>query len=192
MKVKNYRLQTEIEQLSMDNQKNWFTDYLKTLLESEKPYYQKADYIALCFFELDNKVNYLASEIKALTTQKKKLEEAKRLGLEITAKTLASYGIDKMEGTVISSLTLSPSKKKLNRKISIKDPNKVMELGFVDFSVDKKSIEIALNNEEDNAELLQYIEVTETSETISPKLKINKKRSVSKTEPIVELLDDVA
>jgi len=192
MKVKNYRLQTEIEQLSIDKQKNWFTDYLKSLLESEKPYYQKADYIALCFFELDNKVNYLSAEIKALTEQKKKLEDAKRLGLEITAKTLASYGIDKIEGTVISSLTLSPSKKRLNRKINIKDPHKVMELGFVDFSVDKKAIEIALSEKEDNAELLQYLEVTETSETIAPKLKINKKRSVSKIEPIVELLDDVA
>jgi len=192
MQVKNYRLQSEIEQLSIDKQKSWFTDYLKSLLESDKPYYQKADYIALCFFELDNKVNYLSAEIKALTEQKKKLEDAKRLGLEITAKTLASYGIDKMEGTVISSLTLTPSKKKLNRKINIKDPNKVMELGFVDFSVDKKAIEIALSEEEDNTELLQYLDVTETSETIASKLKINKKRSVSKIEPIVELLDDVA
>jgi len=192
MKVKNYRLETEIEHLSIDNQKSWFMDYLKSLLESDKPYYQKADYIALCFFELDNKVNYLSAEIKALTEQKKKLEVAKHLGLEITAKTLASYGIDKMEGTVISSLTLSPSKKKFNRKISIKDPNKVMELGFVDFSVDKKSIEMALNNEEYNAELLQYIEVTETSETIAPKLKINKRRSSLTTTESVELLDDVA
>jgi len=192
MKVTNYRLQTEIEQLSIDKQKSWFTNYLKSLLESEKPYYQKADYIALCFFELDNKLTYLSAEIKALTEQKKKLDEAKRLGLEITAKTLASYGIDKIEGTVISSLTISPSKKKVNRKINIKNPNKVMELGFVAFSVDKKAIEKALNEEEDNAELLQYIEVTEINETIAPKLKVNKKRSTTKIESTVELLDDVA
>ena len=192
MKVKNYRLQTEIEHLSIDNQKSWFTDYLKSLLESDKPYYQKADYIALCFMELNNKVDYLAHEIKILTTQKKKLEEAKRLGLEITAKTLASYGIDKMEGTVISSLTITPSKKKINRKINIKNPNKVMELGFVEFSVDKKAIEEALNNGENTSELLQYIEVTEIQEITTKKLKINKKRSSSKIEPIVELLDNVA
>ena len=191
MKVTNYRLQTEIEHLSIDKQKSWFTDYLKSLLESEKPYYQKADYIALCFFELDNKVNYLSAEIKALTTHKKKLEEAKRLGLEITAKTLKSYGIDKMEGTSISSLTITPSKKKVNRKINIKNPNKVMELGFVEFFVDKKAIEVALNSEEDNSELLQYLDVTKTTETTEAKLKINKRRSINHTESI-ELLDDVA
>lgn len=191
MKVTNYRLQTEIEQLSTSNQKNWFEDYLKSLLESDKPYYQKSDYIALCFFELDNKVNYLSSEIKALTAQKKKLEEAKRLGLEITAKTLKSYGIDKMEGTAISSLTITPSKKKINRKINIKDPNKVMELGFVEFSVDKKSIELALDSEEDNTELLQYLEISTTTETTEAKIKINKRRSVNHTENI-ELLDDVS
>ncbi|HIC78243.1 MAG TPA: hypothetical protein EYP02_03585 [Sulfurovum sp.] len=191
MKVTNYRLQTEIEQLSTSNQKNWFEDYLKSLLESDKPYYQKSDYIALCFFELDNKVNYLSSEIKALTAQKKKLEEAKRLGLEITAKTLKSYGIDKMEGTAISSLTITPSKKKINRKINIKDPNKVMELGFVEFSVDKKSIELALDSEEDNTELLQYLELSTTTETTEAKIKINKRRSVNHTENI-ELLDDVS
>ena len=191
MKVTNYRLQTEIEQLSTSNQKNWFEDYLKSLLESDKPYYQKSDYIALCFFELDNKVNYLSSEIKALTAQKKKLEEAKRLGLEITAKTLKSYGIDKMEGTAISSLTITPRKKKINRKINIKDPNKVMELGFVKFSVDKKSIELALDSEEDNTELLQYLELSTTTETTEAKIKTNKRRSVNHTENI-ELLDDVS
>jgi len=192
MKVTNYRLQTEIEHLSIDNQKSWFMDYLKSLLESEKPYYQKSDYIALCFSELDNKVTYLANEIKALTAQKKKLEEAKLLGLEITAKTLKSYGIDKMEGTHISSLTITPSKKKTNRKIIITNPNKVMELGFVEFSVDKKAIEASLELKEDTAELLQYIEVTETIETTAPKLKINKRRSSSTTSESLELIDDVA
>jgi len=192
MKVTNYRLQTEIEQLSIANQKNWFQDYLKSLLESDKPYYQKSDYIALCFFELENKVSYLANEIKALTAQKKKLEEAKRLGLEITARTLKSYGIDKMEGTAVSSLTITPSKKKINRKINIKNPNKVMELGFVEFSVDKKAIETALNNDtEDTTELLQYLDVTTTTETTSPKLKINKRRSSNNIES-TELLNDVA
>jgi len=191
MKVENYRLQTQIEQLSIDNQKNYFIDYLKSLLESDKPYFQKSDYIALCFSELDNKLAYFTSEIKILTAQKKKLEEAKKIGLELTAKTLASYGIDKMEGTHISSLTITPSKKKTNRKIIITNPNKVMELGFVEFSVDKKAIATALEEEEDNAELLQYIEVTETTETTPSKLKINKKHS-SNNITSTEILDDVA
>ena len=68
-----------------------------------------------------------------------------------------------------------------------------MELGFVEFSVDMKSIEIALAEEEDISELLQYIEVTETTETTVPKLKINKKRSsTNNIASTAELLDDVA
>ena len=78
-----------------------------------------------------------------------------------------------MEGTAISSLTITPSKKKINRKINIKDPNKVMELGFVKFSVDKKSIELALDSEEDNTQLLQYLELS-TIETTEAKIKLKR------------------
>jgi len=190
MKVLNYRLQTEIEQLSIDNQKSWFENYLKTLLESDKPYYQKCDYIALSFMEIDNKVAYLSAEIKALLAQKKRLEEAKSLGLEITAKILQSYGIDKIEGTAISSITITPTKEKTNQKIHIKNPNKVMELGFVEFIVDKKAIELALKNGEDTTELLQYIEVQKKIETVPSKIKINKRRSSNKINS-VEFLKDI-
>ena len=61
MKTLNYRLQTEIEHLSPSSQKDWFKNYLKEILESDKPYYQKSDYIALSFMELDNKIDYLSS-----------------------------------------------------------------------------------------------------------------------------------
>ena len=60
MKTTNYRLQTEIEHLSPSTQKEWFTNYLKEILESDKPYYVKTDYIALSFMELDNKISYIS------------------------------------------------------------------------------------------------------------------------------------
>ena len=47
MKTTNYRLQTEIEHLSPTSQKEWLKNYLKEVLESDKPYYVKSDYIAL-------------------------------------------------------------------------------------------------------------------------------------------------
>ena len=122
MKTTNYRLQTEIEHLSPANQKDWFKNYLKDVLESDKPYYVKSDYIALSFMELDNKIAYLTDEIKSFNALKKKLTQAKTLGLEIAAQTLTEYGIEKMEGTAISSLTISPAKPKTKETIRIKDP----------------------------------------------------------------------
>ena len=189
MKTTNYRLQTEIEHLSPSSQKEWFKNYLKEVLESDKPYYVKSDYIALSFMELDNKIDYLTNEIKTLTTLKKKLQQAKTLGLEIAAETLKEYGIDKMEGTTISSLTIAPPKTKTKESIRIKDPQKVMELGYVSFSVDEKAVKEALHHKEMFAELDSYIDVSYEEEQIPARLKINKKRNMSNPADTVEILD---
>ena len=190
MKMVNYRLQSEIEHLSPTSQKEWFRNYLKDVLESDKAYYVKSDYIALSFIELDNKLLYLSNEIKALGELKKKLSEAKALGLEIAADILQEYGIDKMEGTAISSLTITPQKQKQKETIRIKDPNKVMELGYVSFSVDEKAVKEALHHKELFEQLDPYVDVSLEDETVPAKLKINKKRSTSNiTTEAVEILD---
>ena len=189
MKTTNYRLQTEIEHLTPTAQKDWFKNHLKEILESDKPYYQKSDYIALSFMELDNKLLYLSNEIKALTELKKKLTQAKTLGLEIAAQTLKEYGIDKMEGTAISSLTIAPPKTKTKETIHYTNPNKIMELGYVNFTVDEKAVKEALKTKEGFDELDPYVQVDIEEEAIPAKLKINKRRS--RTEPVqtIELLD---
>jgi len=190
MKTTNYRLQTEIEHLTPASQKEWFRGYLQEILESDKPYYVKSDYIALSFMELDNKMSYLSNEIKSLTALKKKLTEAKSLGLEIAAQTLAEYGIDKMEGTVISSLTITPQKQKQKETIRIKDPQKVMELGYVNFIVDDKAVKDALRHTELFEQLDPYIDVSLEDEMVHAKLKINKKRVTSNiTTNMAEILD---
>lgn len=189
MKTTNYRLQTEIEHLNPANQKEWFKNYLKDVLESDKPYYQKSDYIALSFMELDNKLLYLSNEIKTLAALKKKLAEAKTLGLEIAAQTLNEYGIDKMEGTAISSLTIAPPKTKTKEMIRYINHNKIMELGYVSFSVDEKAVKEALKTKEGFDELDAYVQVEVEEESVPARLKINKRRSVSEPTEAIELLD---
>ena len=190
MKTTNYRLQTEIEHLTPTNQKEWFKNYPKDVLESDKPYYVKSDYIAISFIELDNKLAYISDEIKSLTVLKKKLSEAKTLGLEIAAQILIEYGIEKMEGTAISSLTITPEKQKSKEVIQIKDPNKVMELGYVTFSPDKKAIQEALKYQEQFEQLDPYIDVSIEEEHVPARLKINKKRSTHIVDETTELLVD--
>ena len=188
MKTTNYRLQTEIEHLSTTSNKEWFKNYLKEILESEKPYYVKSDYIALSFLELDNKINYLAEEIKKLGALRKRLQDAKTIGLEIAAQTLKEYGIDKMEGTAVSSLTIAPPKTKRKEIIRIKDPQKVMELGYVKFDVDEKALKEALHTKEGFLELDSYVDVAIETEEIPARLKINKKRSNTASSETEELL----
>jgi len=105
MKTTNYRLQTEIEHLTPTSQKDWFKNYVREILESDKPYHVKADYIGLSFQELQNKIDYLSSDIKELQLLKKTLTEAKTIAQEATASVLTEYGIDRIDGTAISSLT---------------------------------------------------------------------------------------
>ncbi len=188
MKTTNYRLQTEIEHLSPTGQQDWFKNYLKEILESDKPYYVKSDYIALSFMELDNKLAYIGSEIKALNTLKKKLTEAKTLGLEIAAQTMKEYGIEKMEGTAISSLTITPQKQKEKETIRIKDPDKVIGLGYVSFSVDEKAVKEALRHQELFDQLDPYVDVSLEEETVPARLRINKRKSSDTTET-TELLE---
>jgi hypothetical protein len=189
MKTTSYRLQSEIEQLSPANQKSWFTKYIKEILEDDSPHYQKSDYIAKSFMELDSKIEYLDSEIDALKAIKNKLTQAKEMGLEITAKILQEeYGIDKMEGAFISSLTIAPSKTKTTQTITVKNPNKVMELGYVTFSVDNKALKEAIDNEKDRKELEPYITISSKKETVEAKLKINKRRTANTTVETIELL----
>jgi len=189
MKTAPYRLQTEIEHLASSSQKEWFENYLKELLESDRPYYVKSDYIALSFMELENKIAYLNDEIKTLTELKKRLQQAKRFGLEIAAETLQAYGIEKLEGAAISSLTIAPPKTKRKERIHIKDPEKVMELGYVTFDVDVEAVKEAIQHANEYARLAPYIAVEVEEEHQPARLKINKRRSSHALKEAPELLD---
>lgn len=173
--IKKYRLQTQMESLKAGNNE-WFKDYLKEVLESDKEYFEKADYIAYSINEVQHKIDYVANEIKQLQSLKKNLTTAKEIALETTATVLSEYGIDKLEGAVISSITITPQSTKTKEELIIKDDNAVMGLGFVKFSVDEEAIKKALVNKE-SKELMEYVEVVPNITTTPAKIKINNKRS---------------
>ena len=178
--IVKYRLQTEMENLKLGSV-NWFKDYIKQVLESDKPYYEKADYLAYSINQLQNKIDYVSSEIKELQDLKKSLASSKELAMQITASVLAEYGIDKLEGANISSITITPEKSKTENVILIKDEQAVMRLGFVSFSPDYEAIEKTLSSNDGYAweELSQYVEVSKITTTTQSKIKINNKRNSS-------------
>jgi len=185
MEIKKYRLQSEMEHLKEGNQ-DWFKDYLRSVLESDKPVYAKTDYIATSIKQLENQISYVNDEIKELQSLKKNLTDAKELAMQLTASVLHDYGIDKLEGTTVSSITITPQKVKTSNVITIKDEQAVLGLGYVSFSPDYKAIEQAIETKSGNelSELMQFIDVNTLTVTTPEKIKINNKRAVNSTKKI--------
>ena len=185
MELKKYRLQTEMENLKQGNEE-WFKDYVRGVLESNKPYFEKADYIAYSINQITNKIEYINNEIKELQELKKSLNNSKELAMQITASILTNeYGISKLEsGVAISSITVTPEKSKTSQVITIKNEEAVLGLGYVSFIPDYSAIEVDLvkKSKAELKELMQFIEVNTITETIPEKIKINNKKAVNSTK----------
>ena len=182
MKTTNYRLQTEIEHLTPTSQKDWFKNYVREILESDKPYHVKADYIGLSFQELQNKIDYLSSDIKEYQELKKSLLQAKTIAQEATASILAEYGIDRIDGTAISSLTITPSKIKTTDKLVITDEDALKALGYVKVILDEKAVAGAMSTIEGMDEIDKFVEVSIVTEEVPARIKINAKRGSANKE----------
>lgn len=185
MELKKYRLQSEMENLKQGNEE-WFKDYVRGVLESNKPYFEKADYIAYSINQISNKIDYISNEIKELQDLKKSLNNSKELAMQITASILTNeYGISKLEsGVAISSITVTPEKSKTSQVITIKNEQAVLGLGYVSFIPDYSAIEVDLvkKSKAELKELMQFIEVNTITETIPEKIKINNKKAVNSTK----------
>lgn len=186
MKLVNYKLQTQIEYLSDEKPNNFFKEYLQSILEdTSKPYYQRADYIGLSMQEIKSKIDTLSSDISELQALKKKLSNALEIAKVQVAEIFASNGIDRIDGNIISSLTLTNPTSKTKDEIIIKNEEALINLGYVKFSVDIEAIEKALQTKEGKKELKKYVEVMPITVTTPAKIKVNTKRvAVSNVEAI--------
>lgn len=194
MKMTNYRLQTEIENINADKQE-WFKNYVRQVLESSKPYHAKADYIGLSIHEIQNKIDYLADDIKEMTSLKKTLLSAKATALEATATVLAEYGIDRLDGTAISSITITPQKTKLKESFKIIDADALIKLGYFSVVVDEEAVKEAITTLEGMNEIDAYVEVGVVKEEVSAKIKVNSRRNSTNNQAteLLSLVDsDVA
>ena len=186
MKLVNYQLQTQIEYLSDEKPNNFFKEYLQTILEdTSKPYHQRADYIGLSLNEIKLKIDTLNSDIQDLQTLKKKLSTALDIAKVQVAEIFITNGIDRIDGNIISSLTLTNPTTKTKDEILIKDEKTLINLGYVKFSVDLEAIEKALQTKEGKKELKKLVEVMPITVTTPAKIKVNTKRtSVNNVEAI--------
>lgn len=176
MKTTNYRLLTEIQNIKSDNPE-WFKNYVRQVLESDKPYYAKADYIGLSITELQNKIDYLSEDVKEMSALKKSLMEAKTVALEVTASVLSEYGIDRLDGAMLSSITITPKKTKLSETFKIIDEQALIKLGYCSVVVDEQAVRAAMSTIEGMNEVDQYVEVGVITEEIPARIKVNSRHS---------------
>ena len=188
MKLVNYQLQTQIEHLGEDKPNNFFKEYLQSILEdTSKPYYQRADYIGLSMQEIKSKIDTLTSDISDLQALKKKLSNALEIAKIQVADIFLANGIDRIDGNIISSLTLTNPTSKTKDEILIKDEKTLINLGYVKFSVDLEAIEKALQTKEGKKELKKYVDVIPITVTTPAKIKVNTKRTSANNVEAIEV-----
>ena len=182
MKLVNYKLQTQMENLNESSTNTHFKEYLKSILEdSNTPYFQKADYIGLSLQEIASKIEYIGTDIRELQAYKKKLQTALALAKELVADVFISNGVDRVDGNLISSLTLQAESTSSKTDLIILDENKVMTLGYVKFTPDIEAIKIAINTAKGKKELEGLVSVITETTTIKPKVKVNSKKAINNT-----------
>lgn len=187
MKFVNYQLQNQIEYLAEEKTNNFFKEYLQGILEdTSKPYYQRADYIGLSLNEIKNKIDTLSSDISELQALKKKLTSALDIAKVQVAEIFIANGIDRMDGNIISSLTLSNATSRIKDEIIIKNENALINLGYVKFSVDVEAVEKALQTKEGKKELKKLVDVISLTVTTPAKIKVNTKRASANNTQSVE------
>ena len=193
MKLVNYALQTQIEYLAEEKTNNFFKEYLQSILEdTSKPYYQRADYIGLSINEIKSKIDFLAKDIADLQALKKKLSNALEIAKVQVAEIFTSNGIDRIDGNIISSLTLSNATSKTKDEIIIKNEDALINLGYVKFSVDMDAVEKALATKEGKKELKKFVNVTPITISTPAKIKVNTKRaSANNNETKVNETDEI-
>lgn len=187
MKLVNYALQTQIEYLAEEKTNNFFKEYLQSILEdTSKPYYQRADYIGLSLNEIKNKIDTLSSDISELQALKKKLSIALDIAKVQVAEIFLANGIDRIDGNIISSLTLSNATSKIKDEIIIKNEDALINLGYVKFSVDVEAVEKALQTKEGKKELKKLVDVIPITVTTPAKIKVNTKRTSANNSQTIE------
>jgi len=182
MKLVNYQLQTQIETLSEIKSQEFFKDYIQNILEDDtKPYFQKADYVGLSLNTLKSKIDDITSSIKELQTIKKRYTESLDIARTLTADVLTKNGVNRIDGNLISSITLSKPTTKTKDTLTIKDEKAVMSLGYVKFEPDTEAILKAMATPQGKKELSKLVQIDTITIDTPSKVKVNTKRAVNNT-----------
>jgi len=178
MKTTRFSFEKAVQEVSADNTQ-WLRDEFASILESDKEFTRKADYIGYSINSIDSKIATLDEEIQLMQEMKKKLKSAKDVALSVGAEVFAQYGVEKIEGAGISSITITPATESLKTTLVATDEAMLIRAGFCKTVVDMDMVNKRYNNGEYIDIITAYTTDTVIDKSKPAKLKINKRRKVS-------------
>ena len=188
MKTTRYKFEQMVQSAS-DSSKEWLKQEFRAILESDKDYTRKADYIGFSVLSIDNRIQSIDEEIKELQELKKTLKTAKELVLQTGAEIFREYGIERLDGAGISSITFTGATTTNKQKLIINNPQALIDAGLYKKVVDEELV-MQYYTSDKYAQVIQANARIEVISTPKPaKIKINKRRGVNTT---LESIEEVA
>ncbi|HEC1728212.1 TPA: hypothetical protein R1703_001341 [Campylobacter lari] len=176
MKLLNFKLQTDIERLSPNMSTQHFKEYLRYILQDvSTSYFKRCDYIGLSLIEVQNKIDSISRDIQELREFKNNLIQAINIAKQIAAEIFIENGIKRMDGNVISLLTLTKESVSVKNEIKIKDKDALLALGYIKYELDIEAVERDLKSE-NNTKISNFAEFISTETVIPARVKINQRQ----------------
>ena len=176
MKTTRYQFEQTVHNAT-EKSIEWLKEEFRSILEADKDYTRKADYIGFSVLSIDDRIQSLDEEIKELQGLKKRLKTAKEIVLTTGAEIFTEYGIDKLDGAGISSITFTGATTSEKTRLVIDDPDPLIETGLFRKVVDEELVRQYYTTDQysDVIQANAHIEVISTPKPA--KIKINKRRS---------------
>lgn len=160
-----------------ESAKKWFTQTIQEILESETlTPYSKCDAIAEVFTSIDSKLMYLKEQQNLLSKLKWQLESAKAFAKEEVSKSLSSYGLTKLEGMKVSSISVVKEATKQVPKLEVHNTDELLKLGYFSVVLDEKAVEEALLSADKRPEVEEYADIKIETQSKPASIRINKRK----------------
>lgn len=177
MKMTKYHLERVVESANINNVQ-YIKQEIKKVLESNREYTRKTDYLGFSICSLDDKINILDEHINEMKEYKDNLKHAKSLALEMGASVFNELGIQKIEGVRISSISLIKGFKSVKTSLIIKDHKALIDAGFYKKIVDTESLLNSYNDDLYKDLIIQNCSILKEEIITSSKLKISKIKDI--------------
>jgi hypothetical protein len=175
-KFVRHRFEKAVQDVT-DNNRNWLLDEFKEILESNKPYQSKCDHLGYSILSIEEKIKLLDAEINELKDYKAKLKSAKDIVLQTGATAFESFGITKLEGGGISSITVTPAVKASKLNINVVKEQALIEQGFYKKVLDMAKVNKAYVDGEYRDLIRANASIQIVEKDTPARLRVNKRRT---------------
>ena len=158
--------------------KQWFYQSVISILENQNlSSFSKCDAISDAFISLDSKLDYIIEQQRLLASLKKQIEIAKELAKEEVSKALLSFGVTKLEGMKVSSITASKETVKSVAKLQILNEDELLKAGYFKVELDLQAVEEGLFSADKREDIQDYADMKIEKVIKGATIRINKRKN---------------